>query len=137
MLLLNIEELCRKQIPCVKKVNKSWNKKLAKTSITERQKNDTASVCQQIQLELSSVIMFLKERNKPLEIVWFQFMISLFIYFISPSIATRLLEQRSFKCKPTSDVVWGWFVYGVWWLAAEMQDSLGTGPVTSRQARDD
>lgn len=42
------------------------------------------------------------------------------------------------KRESTSDIVPAQFVYGGRWLAAAVQDSLGTGPVRSRQvARDE
>lgn len=55
VLLLNNEELSGQQIPCVRGVNKSWNKKNAKTSplIKTGRESYAASVCQQSQLKLS------------------------------------------------------------------------------------
>lgn len=78
-----------------------------------------------------------KGQNSPLEIVLFYFMSSWFLCLFLPPLPTRLPERPSFKCKPTSDIVGARFVYGGWWLAAEMQDSLGTGPVRSSQALGD
>lgn len=144
---LNNEELSRQQIARVRRVNTSWNKKSAKafpTITSGRDKSNAALMCQEFQLRPSAAIFIWKE-NVPLrdsfsvsvhDLLDFVFF-SCWFFFIYPFIPSILPGRPSFKCKPASDTVWAWFVYGGWWLAVEMQSSLGTGPVKSRQALDD
>ena len=139
MLLLNNKALSRQQIPCVKRVNKSWNKKTAKTSppiTTEREANDTASVCQQFQLKLSSVIWILKGQKQS---SWGFFLVSVhdllilfhFFLFISPSYPTHLPERMQANIWLCLGLVCLWRVMASRWdagLTWDWTSQISSGP---------